>query len=181
MSTIISLVGKRFGKLVVLARAHTSAGRKVHWKCQCDCGNVCVVAGTHLNSGQTKSCKCIMRNARRKDEPQIVTAKRIYAQVYSDGDLLFDDFYRLSQMNCNYCGIEPSNTGHAYKPEPWRGRYDEYFWKYNGLDRVDSSKPHNLDNLVTCCAHCNFAKMDFTVEEFTDWLKRAYKHYIKNN
>jgi hypothetical protein len=53
-----SLVGLRFGKLVVLALNGRSAARASEWKCQCDCGRQLVVLGGNLKSGNTTSCGC---------------------------------------------------------------------------------------------------------------------------
>lgn len=57
------LIGKRFGKLVVLEEAgfikNTGGNRARLWKCQCDCGNTCLVRHQHLKGGNTNSCGCI--------------------------------------------------------------------------------------------------------------------------
>lgn len=58
-----SLVGQRFGNLVVLDRSDDyvcpSNGKKyVQWKCRCDCGCEVVVLGTNLVSHSTVSCGC---------------------------------------------------------------------------------------------------------------------------
>ena len=50
--------GQRFGMLVVLGYAGIQNRRRC-WRCQCDCGNECIVSGTSLNSGKQKSCGCI--------------------------------------------------------------------------------------------------------------------------
>ncbi|MCD7804669.1 MAG: transcriptional regulator [Oscillospiraceae bacterium] len=52
------LVGKRFGRLIVIEYAGKKDG--VHrWRCRCDCGNEVVVSQSHLQSGKTKSCGCM--------------------------------------------------------------------------------------------------------------------------
>lgn len=52
------LVGRRFGMLVVVAKAHRQKG---HWKwqCKCDCGGESVVFGLALKAAMTHSCGCI--------------------------------------------------------------------------------------------------------------------------
>ena len=52
------LVGKRFGRLTVLAYAGKRAGMH-RWKCRCDCGEETIVGQTLLQSGKTKSCGCL--------------------------------------------------------------------------------------------------------------------------
>ena len=51
------LIGKRFGKLVVIDNVE-SKYRKKHWLCKCDCGNQTIVSTSGLKSGHTQSCGC---------------------------------------------------------------------------------------------------------------------------
>jgi len=55
-------VGKRYGRLVVLAEAfektHPSGDVSIYWECQCDCGVVKAVSGKALGSGIQVSCGC---------------------------------------------------------------------------------------------------------------------------
>lgn len=39
-------------------------------------------------------------------------------------------------------------------------------WRKLGLDRIDNSKPHTLDNVVVCCEECNKKRGDLSFEEF---------------
>lgn len=56
-----NLIGKRFGRLVVIGR-DLSRGRgrgRVYWFCKCDCGNIKSISSDHLKYTMTKSCGCI--------------------------------------------------------------------------------------------------------------------------
>lgn len=55
----IDLTNKRFGKLLVLesTEQRSKKGEQI-WKCQCDCGNICLVTTNHLTTGNTQSCGC---------------------------------------------------------------------------------------------------------------------------
>lgn len=53
-----NLVGMKFDHLLVLKRDDTRKIIHSYWLCQCDCGTICSVAGTHLKTGHTKSCGC---------------------------------------------------------------------------------------------------------------------------
>lgn len=55
---LIDLTGKRYGRLVVLARAE-NRGKNVAWECLCDCGKTVIVVGNYLKNGDTRSCGCI--------------------------------------------------------------------------------------------------------------------------
>ena len=60
----IDLIGKRFGRLVVIERAGTKR-REIAWLCRCDCGKEIVVPGNKLRSGHTKSCGCLRNRSPR--------------------------------------------------------------------------------------------------------------------
>ena len=54
-----NLVGKRFGRLIVLEEIpERQGGKRILWKCLCDCGNEVNVSGINLTSGHTTSCGC---------------------------------------------------------------------------------------------------------------------------
>lgn len=55
---VVSLKGKRFGRLVVSSFAYTK-NRRAYWNCICDCGKQKIVSGHSLQSGNTTSCGCI--------------------------------------------------------------------------------------------------------------------------
>lgn len=55
------LIGKRFGKLVVMKKSeHRRRGHQL-WVCQCDCGNICEKPTGELNAGTATSCGCSWR------------------------------------------------------------------------------------------------------------------------
>lgn len=57
------MIGKIFGRLVVIAEGPLQKPYKRMWHCKCSCGNVVVVRGEGLRSGNTKSCGCWHRDA----------------------------------------------------------------------------------------------------------------------
>ena len=76
-----SLVGNRYGRLVVKERAENkvqpNGSVKITWKCLCDCGNEVEVVGSHLKSGHTTSCGCYQRE-RASDE----NVKNLVGEVF---------------------------------------------------------------------------------------------------
>lgn len=61
------LIGKKFGKLVVLEYAGAKNNGKYHYyKCKCDCGAEKVIARNSLVSGLSRSCGCISKTRRSK-------------------------------------------------------------------------------------------------------------------
>lgn len=57
-STKLDIIGKRFGKLVVLEEVFPPNRKRRMVKCLCDCGNICICAVTDLTIGHTASCGC---------------------------------------------------------------------------------------------------------------------------
>jgi hypothetical protein len=189
----LNLINKKFGRLLVIREVdikERTSGR-VSWLCKCDCGKEVIIEGANLVNNHTRSCGCLndeMRVKRAKHmykvnikyTPRITSARRIWLRRYHDADLTFDDFYKLSQMNCYYCGLSPNNKANSakenYKSSQEAKENGDFI--YNGLDRIDNSKGHTLENCVSCCKFCNRAKMDMTIDEFKELIIRIYKIFI---
>lgn len=178
----IDLSGQTFGYLTVMQYSKT-INRAAYWLCQCICGSEKIIRGNHLKSNRITSCGCltneILSNKNRKYPPQIASARKIFNTNYKDGNLSFEDFMKLTQLPCHYCGHLPSNTYNRFTKsttvEIVKSNGD---FTYNGLDRLDPSKPHDLENLVTCCSICNYAKLQMTIEEFKEWILQISSHYV---
>jgi len=54
----IDLTGRKFGRLVVIARAENTKSGEPRWLCRCDCGREKAVQAGNLRSGHTTSCGC---------------------------------------------------------------------------------------------------------------------------
>jgi hypothetical protein len=61
-----NLVGRQFGRLVILAEAGRNKYGGVTWLCRCDCGNEVVVSSNTLKQGHTRSCGCLHRDMMRE-------------------------------------------------------------------------------------------------------------------
>ncbi len=57
---LINLTGKRFGKLKVIKRGKGKIKWVAYWKCLCDCGKISSVASSHLRTGHTRTCGCLV-------------------------------------------------------------------------------------------------------------------------
>ncbi len=167
----IDLCGSKFNKWTVLSL--DSVRHKVYYYlCRCECGTEKAVRGTHLSAGTSKSCGCLSKFSH---DPRLASANKVYINHYNDGDLSFEEFISLSQNVCYYCGSPPSNVYDRYKS---RNTISAPF-SYNGLDRLDPSLSHNKNNVVPCCAVCNYAKTDMKFEEFKSWVEKVYNHCCK--
>lgn len=185
-------ISQKFGRLTVTGLSSTDKFGNRRVNCTCDCGNEKVAVLRRLKNGETQSCGCLqIENANKqliiasernpflkgKSEPRLATAKLVYRR-YDDGNLSFDDFLILTQKNCFYCGVVPSNKTNYYitkKSKYSKERQLNGYFIYNGLDRVDNKLPHNIDNVVPCCITCNKAKLQRSKEEFLKWVETVYR------
>lgn len=176
----VNLIGQRFGKLVVIGLADRHSHGKQYWDCQCDCGNSHVISTTHLMHSKTRSCGCLVSEARRN--PGTETAFNIIYQGYALGAkkrqghlflLSREDFRALIFQNCHYCGSPPARRA---LPKGRRIKDGQGTFLYNGIDRLNNSKGYEPDNVVPCCTTCNLAKRAMSVEEFDTWISLVYAH-----
>ena len=54
----IPMMGRRFGRLVVMQEHHQRRGVRILWACQCDCGRTSIHGGADLRKGLVVSCGC---------------------------------------------------------------------------------------------------------------------------
>lgn len=144
----IDMTGMRFGRLVAVRREENQ-GKRIMWRCKCDCGNEVVVRGENLRSGNTKSCGCI-----EKEHPN--GFKHGFSKSRIEGV-----FLSMKQRCYNKDNYEYDNYGgRGIKIcDEWlKDRASFYKWAYeNGyddnadfmectIDRIDVNKGYSPDN-----------------------------------
>jgi len=169
-------VGQKFGMLTFIRQTDQRDNSHVVWELLCDCGNIVIKAGTDIVGGKIRSCGCIVKNGKhtRIYDPVISTARQVWKSSYDDG-LTFEEFYALSQQPCYYCKREPFrkyNVG--WHRVASKDQLDNGDFTYNGIDRIDSSKTHTMDNVVPCCFECNRMKLDMDLIEWLEHIELIY-------
>jgi hypothetical protein len=85
----------------------------------------------------------------------------------------FYDYVEKNGRNCFYCKEPWTYT--TKKVNFGSGVHKKQTKRQNlknlSLDRLDSSKPYNLDNVIFCCAKCNFSKNEVSIK----LIKRLYE------
>lgn len=120
------LTGRRFGRLVVLGQASSASelgkpGRRVYWRCRCDCGQEAMVSQSELQNGGTKSCGCLQRE-RTRQQLELVEGTSVTLLERNRGKV------RKSNKS-GYTGVFQTSDGKwiAYinfkKKRYWLGRY----------------------------------------------------------
>jgi hypothetical protein len=162
----MSLVGKVFGRLTVHSPADEDG-----WKfsCRCECGKEVVVRVGNLTGGHTKTCGCSRFS--RHTEHDVGLRKLYYRYTQAAKrrhnhrlEISLEMFRQLTSSPCHYCGSEPRLIMRS------RSSHSEY--KYNGLDRVDSTKGYSVDNVVPCCSWCNRMKLDLPLSDFIAHVRK---------
>lgn len=180
MAKYIDIIGQTFNFLEVLERVPAPLHIKnpkdnSFWLCKClykNCGQTKIICRNDLKD--TYSCGCFGKEAKSHDNilgAKIASAKNIYSNKYNKDGLSFEEFYQLSQKQCYYCGLQ-SELSNCYNRHTENIKWTSDFaitnghFKYNGLDRVDNTKGHMVDNLVPCCWICNRYKNNLNQFEF---------------
>lgn len=180
--------GDVFTRLTVESFSHKDSRGRKWWTCRCSCGNVRVVHTGNLRSGNTRSCGCYGRDARKQrrvslhhsDVTAVILGYKRHAKSRGFAwELSREDVERLIFRDCVYCGSPPSNVKVGKNTlEPLR---------YSGIDRVDSSLGYVAGNVVPCCRVCNNAKSNLSLAEFRAWVQRLsamaaqWGDYLINN
>lgn len=56
----MDLIGRRFGRLIVIGYAGHSKNGADMWFCECECGVITTVCQSNLLRGKSKSCGCLL-------------------------------------------------------------------------------------------------------------------------
>lgn len=172
--------GDVFHFMTVLGFSHKDKRGRRHYLCRCRCGVEKTVQGTLLRVGNTKSCGCWSReSARSRTLGHGVAAKKQAYNYYRHHSkrsgckftITLEQFGRITQNDCFYCGIPPSNNV--------RSPHGTGDFTYNGLDKIDSGKGYTMNNVVAACRVCNFAKTNRSQGDFIAWVRRVFVHLSK--
>ena len=141
MRPLSNLIGKKFGRLLVISRNQRT--NNTFWDCVCDCGNLAVITAGNLKNGHTQSCGCLNSEMSR-------------ARVLSHGKCGSTEYSTWRQM-ISRCTVK---TNHAFKDYGGRGIsvckewmsfhafYADMGDKPHGtsIDRIDNNKGYSPDN-----------------------------------
>lgn len=169
--------GMRNGMLVAIENKRvkrSASGRRYStWLFKCDCGNEKVMCPNDVFKKRkdnpkikgVMSCGCqtktYQREAKTRPDGEAGLSS-LYAQYKTncankrgyEFDLSLDQFKKLTESNCYYCG----------KPPLQIKKSKTSYYTYNGIDRVDNSKGYVVSNTVPSCGECNSLKSGVSVE-----------------
>ena len=154
--------------------------KRTYFVCKCDCGNQKRIFSGNILNGVIFSCGCYRDEIKRRSKNEMWKKLKpfsifdSYYKNYKRGalkrsfifELSLNEFIKIIKNKCFYCGSNPSKK-HYNKN---RNRYETV----NGIDRIDSSKGYERNNIVTCCKNCNYFKNVLSVKEFLEHVKKIY-------
>lgn len=165
MFKIKDLTGQRFGKRIVLGPAKRANGKGYHrirWNFRCDCG----YESTCLKQDLKRLGPCLMcghegpRPYRRK-RPFEANYNALVYRAKHPVLITYDEFVSFTKIkNCHYCDAEIDWPEYRKRGKGGTG---------TNLDRKDSSRPYEMQNLVVACRRCNYAKNTFFT--YSEWLQ----------
>lgn len=148
MSKIIDLIGKRFGRLVVVKLVGKNKQRNCDWLCMCDCGEKRVISSRYLRDGDTKSCGCLFLEGNNKKHGY-AKAGRI-SRIYQSWENMIA---RCTNINnhayCHYGGRGITVCERWRKFENFLEDMDE-MPEGHQIDRIDNNKGY-------CKSNCRWA------------------------
>ncbi len=184
-----NLVGEKFGNLLVtkyLGRRgkllrKLKEGQVFIYEvvCQCGCNKVTNVTNHKLLYGKSpKACalwkqRTGFQNIKLRKPQEVVARNKVFdgykrnaAQRGYSFDLKFEEFSKIIEKPCYYCGKLQSNFCN-------KGVNGGLF--YNGIDRVDNNSGYYLGNIAPCCKICNNAKKQLSKDEFLNLVRMVTK------
>ena len=142
MGKKVDMIGRRFGRLLIISEDKRDRQGIIYYKCRCDCGNEKIIKGTSIRAGITKSCGCYNRDIITKNDPKYKT--KLYS-VYHSIKERCNNSKDKAFHNYGGRGIKISdewNTFEKFEEWAYQSGYQEGLW----IDRIDNDKDYSSNN-----------------------------------
>lgn len=173
-----SIVGNRYGHLVVIKQVESRKDHNRQWLCKCDCGNEKVWTTGALTEGSSQTCGC-SRKRSGEQHANWSGHKEISGGYWTnikngatDRTLIFDltieqawDLFIRQERKCAISGISLIMHKGGKRTA-----------QTASLDRIDSTKGYVLDNVQWVHKDINYMKLDHTMSKFLNWIDIIYNH-----
>lgn len=165
------LTNRVFGRLTVLGLSEISRNGHSRWNVVCQCGTEKTVLGTHLISGKTSSCGCLIKETGGKNfKGYGLIPKSYYSSLKRGADggkgrkpiefnISIEEMWWLFEEQKGLCKL-------SKMPINFRSRTAS-------LDRIDSSKGYSYQNCQWLHKDINMMKRHYTEEYFIDLCRKV--------
>ena len=160
---MIDITGKKFGHLLAIEpvfdyakqKGIKNSGNIVYWKCQCDCGSVCIEPGTELRSGEIINCANCASVSKGEEKIKLLLDNEKITYIYNNNyfkdlknpqnnNCLRYDFIVVDKNKIPLYLIEYDGEQHFKSVERWGGK--EQLKKQQSYDNIKNTYAinHNL-------------------------------------
>jgi hypothetical protein len=169
------LSGKTFYRWKVL-RLDESQINGNYWICECDCGAIRSIITSNLTRGISKGCYKCSSYSRRKDPNERVwrSIERMAALRNIKISISKDKVFNLLKLQNKKCAL--SGIDIEIAPTINERRIGK---NTASLDRIDSNKGYEINNVQWIHKDVNKMKMDFDQDHFINFCCMIAKEYEK--
>lgn|SRR5574343_81654 len=166
---IKNMEGTTFGALKVIQKSTYKAKytKTIWWECECLCGKKCIVNGTDLRTGKTKTCGCrtSIKNKRNwqgynnipKSNWRVLNNNAIQRSLEFNLTIEYcDELFEKQNKKCYLSGLDIS-----FKD------------KTASLDRIDNTKGYIVGNVGWVHKTINNMKQAISKEDFIYFCKKV--------
>lgn len=156
------MIGKKFGMLTVIGDSEKDNTGHLMYRCQCECGKIKNIHGTHLREGNTVSCGCKNKVCGiTGDMWYKITSMKVHNRIkrnnleFNVTKEYLNDLFSKQGGKCNLSGLDITF------PKSWNDK------TYTAsLDRVDSSIGYIVGNVQWVHKHINVMKNIYPQDMF---------------
>ena len=135
---LTDITGEKFNRWLVIERVD-NRGKTPYWLCECECGTLKEVRGSHLRHGKSKSCGCLLDDFNKTQGTHRMTKSREYI------------CWRGMKSRCKK---DPHYLERGIKVHPLFEKF-ENFYEYMGekptpehtIDRIDGTRGYEPGNV----------------------------------
>lgn len=171
-------IGKKFGHITILKRYFnpliSSKHKYSYWLCKCDCGNKKVIRLHNLKNGECKSCGCMRLTGHQKINGTYFGNIKSGARNRNlSFNITIKDAWNQFIKQNQLCAL----SGEKIILED---KYSNHLRQTASLDRRDSNKGYELDNIQWVHKDLNKMKMNMDEKDFLEWINKIYKFKQSN-